>query len=49
MEPVFPSDLPASVRGAVANVHERIVAAVQRVGQKETAATEMADCTAVPA
>ena len=49
IEPVFASDLPASVRGAVSNIHERIVAAIQGIGQKETAATEMATCSAIPA
>lgn len=48
IEPVFASDLPASVRGAVSNLHERIMAAIQRIGQRETVATEMATC-AVPA
>ena len=41
MEPLFSSDVPASLRGAVANLHERILAAVQRIGQKQTAASEM--------
>ena len=49
MEPLFSSDLPASLRGAVANVHERILAAIQRIGHKQTAATEMLGATAVPA
>jgi hypothetical protein len=47
--PLFSSDLPASLRGAVANLHERILAAVQRVGQKHTAASEMIGYNAVPA
>ena len=45
IEPVFAMDLPASLRGAVSNVHERILAAIQRIAQKETAATEMATVT----
>ena len=49
MEPLFSSDLPASLRGAVANLHERILAAIQRIGQKQTAATELMESTAVPA
>jgi hypothetical protein len=49
IEPVFASDLPASVRGAASNLHERIVAAIQRIAQKETAMTEMATRSAVPA
>src|SRR5689334_19862644 len=36
IEPVSASDLPASLRGAVLNLHERITAAIQRIGQKET-------------
>jgi uncharacterized protein (DUF302 family) len=35
IEPLFASELPASVRGAVSNVHERILSAVQRVALKE--------------
>jgi uncharacterized protein (DUF302 family) len=38
IEPLFSSDLPASLKGAVANLHERILSALQRVGQKQTAA-----------
>jgi hypothetical protein len=49
MEPLFSSDLPASLRGAVANLHERILAAIQRIGQKQTAATEMIGSSAIPA
>ncbi len=49
MEPLFSSDLPASLRGAVANLHERILSAVQRIGHKHTAATEMIGRDAVPA
>ena len=49
MGPLFSSDLPASLRGAVANLHERILAAIQRIGQKQTAATELMGSTAVPA
>jgi hypothetical protein len=49
MEPLFSSDLPASLRGAVANLHERILAAIQRIGQKQTAATEMMGSSAIPA
>ena len=49
IEPLFSSDLPASLRGAVANLHERILAAVQRIGQKHTAASEMIGPAAVPA
>jgi uncharacterized protein (DUF302 family) len=47
--PLYSSDLPASLRGAVANLHERILAAVQRIGQKHTAASEMIGPAAVPA
>jgi hypothetical protein len=49
MGPLFSSDLPASLRSAVANLHERILAAIQRIGQKQTAATEMIGSGAVPA
>lgn len=49
MEPLFSSDLPPSLKNAVANLHERILAGVQRIGQKQTAATEMIGSTAVPA
>jgi uncharacterized protein (DUF302 family) len=49
MEPLFSSDLPASLKGAVANLHERILTAMQRVGQKQTAATEMIGSSAIPA
>lgn len=49
IEPLFSSDLPAAVRGAAANLHERILAAVQRIGHKQTAATELLDCAALPA
>ena len=49
MEPLFSSDLPASLKGAVANLHERILAAIQRIGQKQTAATEMIGSSAIPA
>jgi hypothetical protein len=47
--PLFSSDLPASLREAVANLHERILAAVHRIGQKHTAASEMIGEDAVPA
>ena len=49
MEPLFSSDLPASLRSAVANLHERILAGIQRIGHKHTAATEMIASSAVPA
>jgi hypothetical protein len=49
IEPLFSSDLPASLRGAVASLHERILAAVQRIGHKQTAASEMIGYDAVPA
>lgn len=49
MEPLFSSDLPASLRGAVANLHERVLAAIQRIGQKQTTATSMILPRAVPA
>jgi hypothetical protein len=49
MQPVFGSDLPVSLRRAVANVHERIVSAIQRIAHKETAAGQMAECSTVPA
>jgi uncharacterized protein (DUF302 family) len=35
IEPVFATDLPASVRGAVSNLHERILSAVQRIALKD--------------
>jgi uncharacterized protein (DUF302 family) len=41
------SDLPASLRAASANLHERILAAVQSIGHKQTAASEMIGCDAV--
>ncbi len=47
--PQLAVDLPASVRGAVANLHERILAAVGRVARKETAATDIAASSCVPA
>jgi hypothetical protein len=43
MEPVFATDLPVSFRAAVTNLHERILAAIQRVGQKDTATRQMAE------
>jgi hypothetical protein len=49
MEPLFSSDLPASLRGAVANLHDRILAAIQRIGQKQTTATELIGASPVPA
>jgi hypothetical protein len=49
IEPGFASELPASLRGAVLNLHERIVAAIQRIAHKESAAAGMPTCTAVPA
>jgi hypothetical protein len=49
IDPIVGSDLPASVRGAVLNLHERIVAGIQQIAQKETAATEMASCVMTPA
>lgn len=49
IESLFSSDLPASFRGAVANLHERILAAIQRIGQKQTAATELVGPAAIPA
>jgi hypothetical protein len=49
IEPLFSSDLPASLKGAVANLHERILAGIQRIGQKQTAATEMIGSAAIPA
>ena len=49
IEPLFSSDLPASLKGAAANLHERILAALQRIGQKQTAATEMIGPAAIPA
>jgi hypothetical protein len=48
IQPLFGSELPVSVRSAVLNIHERILAAVQRVGHKESAAEQMAECGAVP-
>jgi hypothetical protein len=49
MEPLFSSDLPASLKGSVANLHERVLTAIQKIGQKQTAATEMMGTAAVPA
>ena len=49
IDPVFASELPASVRGAVANLHERVLAGIARIASKETVATEMAACSPVPA
>ena len=49
IEPVWASDLPVSLRGAVSDLHERIVMAVQRIAQKETAVTEMSGRRTVPA
>lgn len=49
IQPVFASDLPVSLRGAVVNLHERILSAIQMVGQKQAAVGEMADQNAVPA
>lgn len=49
IQPVFACELPASVRGAVSNVHERVLSGIGRIALKETAATEMATCAAVPA
>ena len=49
IEPLFSSHLPASLKEAAANLHERILAAVQRIGHKQTAATEMIGRIAVPA
>lgn len=43
MDPVFATDLPMSFRAAVTNVHERIVAALQRIGQKDTTTRQMAE------
>jgi hypothetical protein len=43
LEPRFDSDLPLTVRTAVFELHERIVAAVQRIAIKETAVTQMAE------
>ena len=49
IEPLFATDLPASVRGAVSNLHERILSAVQRVALKETSATGAPIRKAIPA
>jgi hypothetical protein len=46
IQPLFGSELPVSLRGAVANLHERILAAIQRIGNKESVAGQMADCSA---
>lgn len=42
LDPVFTADLPVSFRAAVTNIHERILAAIQRIGQKDTAIRQMA-------
>lgn len=47
MDPAFATGLPVSFRAAVANLHERILAAIQRVGQKDTATAQMAERQAV--
>jgi hypothetical protein len=47
MESVFATDLPVSFRAAVTDLHERILAAIQRVGQKDTATRQMAERQAV--
>ncbi|MBL8213332.1 MAG: hypothetical protein JNK87_21620 [Bryobacterales bacterium] len=49
MEPLFSSELPASLRGAVANLHERVLDAIQRIGQKQTPATDRMGARAIPA
>ena len=49
IEPLFGSDLPASVRGAVSNLHERILSAVQRIAVKETLGAGAPVRNAVPA
>ena len=40
IEPVLSGDMLLSVRLAVTNLHERILWALQRIGQKHTAASE---------
>ncbi len=47
LEQVILAELPPSVRSAVSNLHERILAGVHRIALKETAATQMATCGAV--
>jgi hypothetical protein len=47
VEPVLASDLPASLRGAVTALHDRVLAAIQRVAQRETAVTRITSCRAV--
>jgi hypothetical protein len=47
LDPVFMAGLPVSFRAAVTNLHERILSAIQRVGQKETATRQMAERQAV--
>ena len=49
MEPLFSSDLPAGLRGAVANLHERILVALQRIGHKQTPAGELIGYDPIPA
>jgi hypothetical protein len=49
IRPLVGSDLPVSVRSAVANLHERVLAAIQRIGRKETAVEQVADHSAVSA
>ena len=41
MAPLFSSYLPPSLRVTIVNLHERILAALQRIGQKQTPASEM--------
>ena len=43
VQPLPQRQLPASLRGAVLNLHERIMAAVQRIGQKEQPVTPVAE------
>jgi hypothetical protein len=47
LDPAFMSDLPVSFRAAVTNLHERILSAIQRVGQKDTATRQMAENHAI--
>jgi hypothetical protein len=47
IQPLAGSELPASLRRAVSDLHERILLAIQRVAHKESAADHLPDRTMV--
>ena len=49
VEPVLASDLPASLRGAVTGLHDRILSVIGRIAQRETAVSGMSRGGAVSA